>query len=165
MINSQIDILYGNFFVMIVKENINFERGIDPKSSMDIGLIAKIRKITSGDLELLKLYTDGYGKGHTNDHLIEEMYGDSPEEYEFYSKRVREVYKLLEPYEYLFGDVFETSDKKEIREFVKSYLKNPNYNFVYDCGMGDEEVDVFFCEIELPSANEITPRGDIKVKS
>ena len=149
----------------IVRENINFERGNpNPLNTLDIGLISKIKKITSEDLELLKLYTDGYGKGHTNEELMHEMYDEVPEEYELYSKRVREVYKLLEPYEYLFGDSFETDMKPEIKNHIKSYLKNPRYNYAYDCGMGDEEIEVFFCEIELPSACSLYPVFDYRNK-
>ena len=40
-----------------IKESLNFERGMDPKQSMDIGRFAKINKITSSDLEFLKIYT------------------------------------------------------------------------------------------------------------
>ena len=148
---------------MIVREDIHFERGNkNPLHTLDIGLISQIKKITSADLELLKLYTDGYGKSpdrngkiHTNEELFHEMYDDVPEEYEEYSKRVRQVYKLLEPYNYFFGDSFETDMKDEIKNYVKSYLKNPKYNYAYDSGMGDEEVEVFFCEIQLPGSNEI----------
>ena len=137
---------------MIVRENIEFIKSDNPLRNMGIGLISKISKITSDDLGYLKVYTDnGDGKGHENEELFAEICGDSLKDL----KRVKEVYNLLEPYEYLFGDSFETGMKAEIRNFVKSYLKNPKYNYAYDCGFGDEEVDVFFCEIQLPGANEI----------
>lgn len=141
---------------MIVREDIHFERGNkNPLHTLDIGLISKIKKIDSADLELLKLYTDGYGKGHKNEELLHEMYDDVPSEYEKYSKRVREVYKLLEPYEYLFADVFGEDMEKEAVEYIRSYLKNPRYNYAYNCNQGDDEIDVFLCEIQLPAANEI----------
>jgi hypothetical protein len=141
---------------MIVRESINFERGQNPKQSMDIGLFAKINKITSSDLEFLKIYTDnGDGKGNQNPRLFKEVYGDSSG-YEKYLKRVEEVYNLLEPYEYLFGDSFEADMKPEMKKFVKSYLKNPKYNYAYNCDIMEEGTfDVFFSEIELPSADQI----------
>lgn len=142
---------------MIVRESIEFVKSDNPLRNMGIGLISKIKKITSDDLDLLKLYTDGYGKGHQDEKIIYEIYEDDSE-YEIYSKRVKEVYKLLEPYEYFFGDTFETDMKGEIKNYIKSYLKNSKFNYVYDCGIGDEEVETFFCEIELPSANRIKVR-------
>jgi hypothetical protein len=139
-----------------LKESVNFERGIEPKQSMDIGIFAKINKITSSDLELLKIYTDnGDGKGHINLELFYEVY-ESSSSYEEYLERVKEVYHLLEPFEYLFGDNFESDMKKEMKEYVRSYLKNPKYNFAYNCDIMEEGAfDVFFSEIELPSADRI----------
>lgn len=138
---------------MIVREDVHFERGNkNPLHTLDIGLASQIKKISSDDLGYLKVYTDnGDGKGHENEDLFMEICGDDIKAL----KRVREVYSLLEPYDYLFGDSFETDMKDEIKNYVKSYLKNPKYNYAYDCGFGDEEVDVLFCEIQLPGANEI----------
>ena len=137
---------------MIVKEHIEFQRGRDPKQSMDIGLFAKINKITSSDLEFLKIYTDGKGKGHIDLEYFKEIY-ESSSSLEKYIERVQEVYKLLEPYEYLFGDNFGEDMKKEMKDYVKSYLRNPRYNYAYNCDIMEEgDFDVFFCEIELPSA-------------
>jgi hypothetical protein len=136
-----------------IYESLNFERGQDPKQSMDIGHFAKINKITSSDLELLKIYTNnGDGKGYTNEELFLEVY-ESSASCEKYLERAKEVYKLLEPYEYLFGDNFEADMKKEMNQYIKSYLKNPKYNYAYNCDIMEEgDFDVFFCEIELPSA-------------
>jgi hypothetical protein len=146
-----------------VHERLDFERGMDPKQSMDIGRFAKIHKITSSDLEFLKIYTnDGDGKGHVNEKFFEEVYQDSSG-FPKYLERVREVYQILEPYEYLFGDHFPSDMKKEMREYVKSYLKNPKYNYAYNCDiMGDGDVDVFFSEIKLPSAELLGKKPGLK---
>jgi len=146
---------------MIIREHIDFQRGIDPKQSMDIGLFAKINKITSSDLEFLKIYTNGEGNGHIDLEYFKEIY-ESSSSLEKYIERVQEVYKLLEPYEYLFGDNFGEDMKKEMKEYVKSYLKNPKYNYAYNCDIMEEgDFDVFFCEIELPSA-ELLGKKSIK---
>jgi len=145
-----------------LKESLNFQRGQDPKQAMDIGLFAKINKITSSDLELLKVYTgEGQGKGTIDEEFFHDVY-ESSASYEEYLKRVKEVYKLLEPYEYLFGDNFGEDMKKEMKEYVNSYLKNPKYNYAYNCDIMEEgDFDVFFCEIELPSAELL---GKKKIK-
>jgi len=146
---------------MIIREHIDFQRGIDPKQSMDIGLFAKINKITSSDLEFLKIYTNGEGNGHIDLEYFKEIY-ESSSSLEKYIERVQEVYKLLAPYKYLFGDNFGEDMKKEMKEYVKSYLKNPNYNYAYNCDIMEEgDFDVFFCEIELPSA-ELLGKKSIK---
>ena len=146
-----------------VHERLDFERGMDPKQSMDIGRFAKINKITSSDLEFLKIYTnDGDGKGHINEKFFEEVYQDSSG-FPKYLERVREVYQILEPFEYLFGDHFPSDMKKEMREYVKSYLKNPKYNYAYNCDiMGDGDIDVFFSEIKLPSAELLGKKSGLK---
>jgi hypothetical protein len=40
----------------IVRENINFERGLDPKQAMDLGLVAKWMSLKKGDLLKIKRY-------------------------------------------------------------------------------------------------------------
>jgi len=146
-----------------VHERLNFERGMDPKQSMDIGINARINKITSSDLEFLKIYTnDGDGKGHANPRFFEDVYGDSLS-FNEYLERAKRTYNLLEPFEYLFGDHFPSDMKKEMREYVKSYLKNPKYNYAYNCDiMGDGDVDVFFSEIKLPSAELLGKKPGLK---
>ena len=146
-----------------VHERLNFERGMDPKQSMDIGINARINKITSSDLEFLKIYTnDGDGKGHANPRFFEDVYGDSLS-FNEYLERAKRTYNLLEPFEYLFGDHFPSDMKKEMREYVKSYLKNPKYNYAYNCDiMGEGDVDVFFSEIKLPSAELLGKKPGLK---
>ena len=161
IVDKKYNVFYGP--ASKVHERLDFERGMDPKQSMDIGRFAKINKITSSDLEFLKIYTnDGDGKDHVNEKFFEEVYQDSSG-FPKYLERVREVYQILEPFEYLFGDHFPSDMKKEMREYVKSYLKNPKYNYAYNCDiMGDGDIDVFFSEIKLPSAELLGKKSGLK---
>jgi len=133
----------------------SFHKGENPLKTLDIGQISKINKITSEDLELLNLYTAGYGKGKEDPSVFHEIWEDDPEERDRQKKRAREVYKLLEPYNYFFGDVFYKGMKAERNEYIHNYLRNPQYDYAYNYYPGDDEWSVFFSSIELPSANQI----------
>ena len=139
----------------LVPESLNelrFEKSDNPFKSLDIGQAAKINRITSEDLELLNLYTDGYGKGKENPGVIEEIWEGEPENIEKHKKRAREVYRLLEPYKYHFGDVFYPGMKAEMNEYMHNYLRGSQYDYAYNYYPGNDEWQVFFSSIELPAA-------------
>lgn len=144
-----------NLVPQSLSELQSFEKGGSPFKSLDIGLISKINKITSSDLELLDLYTDGYGKDKENPGLIDEIWEDDPEEASKQKKRAREIFKLLGHYEYFFGDRFYAGMKAERNEYIHDYLRNPAYNYAYNYYSGNDEWYVFLSEIKLPSATEI----------
>lgn len=144
----------------LVPENLNelqgFEKSKNPLKSLDIGNIAKINQITSDDLELLVLYTNGAGKGNKEGGKdFPEIYGEN--EYQKHLDRAREVYKLLEPYKYHFGDVFYAGMKAEMNEYIHNYLRGPQYDYTYNYfpWENDDEWHVFFSEIELPAAQKL----------
>jgi len=142
----------------LVRETLNkpqeFKKDENPFKSLDIGNAAKIARITTDDLELLNLYTNGYGKGNIEGgDVFPEIYGEN--DWQEPIRRAREVYKLLEPYEYMFGDSFYKGMKAERNEYIHNYLRNPKYNYAYNYFPDDDEWHIFFSEIELPSANEI----------
>lgn len=140
----------------------NFNKDENPLKSLDIGHAAKINRITSEDLELLNLYTLGHGKGNEDGgNDFPEIFGEN--EYREPLKRAREAYKLLEPYEYMFGDHFYKGMKAEMNEYIHNYLRNPNYDYAYDYfPMDSDEWHVFFSEIELPSAEFLGSNKRIK---
>lgn len=58
----------------------SFYRGENPLKILNIGQISKISKINTEDLNLLKLYTNGKGKGTENSNIIKEIRKDDKKE-------------------------------------------------------------------------------------
>ena len=137
----------------------NFHKGENPFKTLDIGHAGKLNRITSEDLMTLALYTNGYGKGNTEGGKdFPEIYGEK--EYKEPLARVKEVYKLLEPYNYHFGDVFYKGMKAEMNEYIHGYLRHDQYDYAYDYFPGDDsEWQVFFSSVELPGCELLSING------
>lgn len=137
-------------------ESQTFYKSDNPLRNLDIGLISKINKITSENLELLSLYTNGNGKGDEDGgNDFPEIFGEN--EWQIPIKKAREIYGLLNPYEYYFGDHFGEGQEEDMKEYIEDSLKDPRYNYAYNYfpWIDENEWHIFLSEIELPSANKI----------
>ena len=156
-----------NLVPQSLNELQDFERGESPLRTLDIGHLSQISKITSEDLELLALYTNGHDDKSdiSGGEDFPEIFGHNVSEWKPQLERAQEIFDLLKPYYYHFGDNFygyigdiedDPDWEKHMWEYIDNILKNPKYNYVYDCmPFDDPEWHTFFSEIELPSAIKI----------
>jgi len=131
-------------------KTINFERGVDPKASMGIGIIPTI---TSDDLEIL---SDLYAE----EGLIpyEEWYEDHGQDYEN-DEEAEETYKRLYQIALVLGDKIqwgEFFDHHE-EEALEEYLEYPpkGMKYAYNAYPDADGWDVVWTSIPLPAAEEL----------
>ncbi len=135
---------------------VNFERGQDPKSQMDIGVAHIIPKITSEDLELLEFGWD-YNKGKFSEEEFLKEYRFKGDSDEFvanqltWAKKVALALKDKIIYEYKIWDW------KNEGEMIVSIKSNPHpeYPFLYDAHPGVDDWQIVWSKVLLPSADEI----------
>lgn len=135
---------------------VNFERGQDPKSALDVGIIQLRKKITNDDLMLLGFGWD-YNKQEFDPDEFKKEYvfrGDSEryrkEQLEFASKIALALKDQI-----IYN--FKRFDWKEEDEMIK-YIKldpYPNYPYIYDAHVGIDDWQIIWSKIPLPEAQEI----------
>jgi len=137
-----------------VNEFLNFERGVDPKEAMRIGINRIISEITSDDLELIAdllelkegivSYEDWY-KDHGED------YEDDEEAKESYNRL--HLMALAIDGKVKWGGFY---DHKEVDE-MEEYLETPpvGMEYAYNAYPGGDGWQVVWSNIVLPSAEPI----------
>jgi len=138
-----------------INELQNFERGVDPKEAMRIGINRIIPEITSDDLELLGDLLD-----LEDDEIIsyEEWYDDHGEDYED-DEEARESYNRLHLIALAidgkieWGKFFDHHEDDEMEE----YLETPPVGkpYAYNAYPGSDGWQVVWSNIVLPSAEPI----------
>jgi hypothetical protein len=135
-----------------------FERGKDPKSSLDIGVQRIISTITSEDLELFDMYMGGEVEGRPWEREFRENYEDekgnleNPEEYERDLKRVKQIHSALRGHVET-GEFFDHKEKDLFNRYMEE--GHPNKNYAYNAYPGGDGVLIIWSDIELPAAEEI----------
>lgn len=128
-----------------LEESLNFQRGIDPKTSMRIGDAAILPElIDSNILQAVSMFDD-----YSEEEYKENVEIDDPEElnYEFI-KRVKEFLKG----KVTFGRGF---DWKEENAMVQYISKNARGRYVYNSLPGADGWEVVFSKIYFPRAEAI----------
>lgn len=129
-----------------LKESVNFERGIDPKSSMRIGNAAILpQMITSDDLEGV-IYLDQWDEMVDPDRDADQIKEDDKRY--AYLKRIE---KFIEG-KVTFGEYFDWKEDQQMEEYIRKYARG-RYVYTYTPGM--DGAGVAFSKIELPNAEEI----------
>jgi len=144
----------------LVQETLNelqrFERGLNPKQSIDIGKASLVKDIDSDNLELMLV---GYnGKTHSRESFIN--YGryrldlEDIEGTEELYQRSKKYWDLLKDHIQIpEGIIWEYDGGNEVVEYVaKQMKKDPRKKFAYDCNPGGNYIKILFSDIELPSA-------------
>lgn len=132
--------------------SVNFERGQDPKSSLDIGVI---RSITDDDLSLLGFGWDYETQTFDMDEFKKEyrFAEDSEEELQEATERAIAVAKALEGKIIMHDRFFDWKEEGEYNVFLKSN-PYPEYPYVYDAVPSLDEWRLVFSKIQLPSIKE-----------
>jgi len=132
-------------------QNVNFERGRDPKEALGLGIISKV---TSDDLEIL---SDIYAE---DDGIVsyEEWYEDHGQDYED-DEEAEETYNKLKSIFSVLGNKIkwgEFFDHKEDDE-LEEYLENPpeGFPYAYNSYPDGDGWGVVWSSIHLPSAESL----------
>lgn len=137
-----------------VNEDLDFERGQDPKRSLKIGVDYIIPEITSDNLELLGDVLDSENEIVAYKNWYEshgEDYGDYIEAEETY-KRLYQIALALKD-KIQWGEFFDHHQEDDLDE----YLQNPpkGMKYAYNAYPDSDGWDVVWSSIPLPSAEEI----------
>jgi len=130
----------------IVKENINFERGLDPKASMQIGDAAILPQIITSDDLCGVSYIDQW-----DDMLDPDRDADQIEEDDKRYVFLKRVKRFLKG-KVTFGQYFDWKEDQEMEEYIRKYARG---RYVYTYTPGQDGAGVAFSKIELPKAEEI----------
>ena len=130
----------------VVRESINFERGLDPKAAMGIGDAAVLpQMITSDDLEgvsNLDQWDDMVDPDRDDDQIEED------DKRYAYLQRIKRFIKG----KVTFGRYFDWKEDQEMEDYINRYARG-RYVYTYTPGM--DGAGVAFSKIELPNAEEI----------
>lgn len=144
---------YLYLFAPNANESMNFQKGLNPKRALDIGIV---RSITSDDLSLL-----GFGWLYNEQRFDEEEFkreynfaGDTPEEKSETLDRAKTVAKALEDQIVMHYPFYDWKEEDEFNEFLKSG-PYPEYPYIYDAVPPMDEWRPVFSKVELPNAEEI----------
>lgn len=133
---------------MIVRENINFERGKDPKESMGIGMI---NKITSYDLEILAvtIFCEDWCPADPRpeeDERFLDFKKENPQMVDFIIDLERRG--IIE-----FGKFFEWDNIEGLEKYI---MEENDGRYVYDAGPNLGGHQVLFSEIKLPNVDDFS---------
>ena len=138
-----------------VNESINFERGVDPKEAMRIGINRIIPEITSDDLEALSSAWDDE-KFSEEDYRDNYPYNEEDEELEDYEKelqRIRMIGVALEDH-IEWGKFFDHHEDDEMEDYLLSEAPTDK-PYAYNAYPGGDGWTVVWSDIVLPSAEAI----------
>jgi hypothetical protein len=139
-----------------IKESQNFQRGMDPKKSLDIGLSSAIPKIDSYDLEQIELGWD-FGKNEFSEDVYQsQMEGfmeDDPVEYKKTLSHLKLVGLALRGH-IEFGESFDWKEKDDMEEYLDedAPVGKP---YAYNASPESDAYSVVWSDIELPNAEPI----------
>jgi hypothetical protein len=142
-------------------ENVNFERGKDPKRGLRIGMNHLIPEITSYDLEAISTIMED---GASSFEEFVDFHGidtDDPEE----MAEAKRDYDRFQDIIIAIGNDIQFGEYKDWKEFgeVRDYLKHntpEDKPYVYNAFPEGDGIQIVFSSIELPSADEIDPYDD-----
>jgi hypothetical protein len=132
---------------LVINESFNFERGKDPKASMEIGDAAILPPlIDSNILEAVGLLSD-FTEEEYKEFRGEEDADSEEQNYQF----VKRVKVFLEG-KITFGKYFDWKEQDEMEEYIKKYSRG---RYVYNGSPGQDGCHVIFSKIYLPRAEAI----------
>lgn len=133
-------------------KTVNFQKGLDPKSALDIGVI---RSITADDLSLLGFGWDYETQTFDIDKFKKEYrFGeDFEEELQEDAERAMSVAKALEGKIIMHDRFFDWKEENEFNDFIKSD-SYPDYPFIYDSFPSLDGWRLVFSKIQLPNIDE-----------
>lgn len=123
-----------------LEESINFERGLDPKAALHIGIV---NNITSDDLEMLSYYMDG-------EESFKDLYGED-DDYQSVLQRMKTIKKILKG-SITFGQFFDHKEEDDMVSYIQRYFRG---RYVYNAYPGGDGWAIVFSKIYLPRAEEI----------
>jgi hypothetical protein len=130
-----------------INEGLNFERGIDPKTSMKIGDAAILPDlIDSNVLEAVSMDESGLNSDDWGDRSQEEM--DADDKMYALVQRVKRFIKG----KVTFERYFDWKEEDEMEEFIR---KNAKGRYVYNATPGSDGWQVVFSKIYFPRAEAI----------
>jgi len=132
---------------LYINESINFERGIDPKTSMKIGDAAILPDlIDSNVLEAVSMDESGLSGEDYGDRTSEEM--DADDKMYALVQRVKRFIKG----KVTFERYFDWKEEDEMEAFIR---KNAKGRYVYNATPGSDGWQVVFSKIYFPRAEAI----------
>jgi hypothetical protein len=130
-----------------LKESHNFERGIDPKTSMGIGDAAILPPlIDSNVLQAVSMIGD-----FTEEEYREFQGEEDPDPEEQNYQFVKRAQKFLKG-KVTFGKYFDWKEQDDMEEYVRKFARG---RYVYNASPGQDGWYVVFSKIYLPRAEEI----------
>lgn len=130
----------------VIRESIDFQRGLDPKASMSIGDAAILpQMITSDDLEGVS------NLDQWDDMLDPDRDADQIEEDNKRYAYIKRVKRFLKG-KVTFGEYFDWKEDQQMEEYIRRYARG---RYVYTFTPGMDGAGVAFSKIELPNAEEI----------
>jgi hypothetical protein len=139
-----------------LQEAIRFQRGSDPKKSLDIGITTILNKITSEDLEQLNLGWDPHKKRFSEEIYREEMGDfseDMPEEYKQGVDWMEKVDLALRN-KIEFGERFSNDEEQDMLDYLL-VSKPPDKPYAYNYSIDPWEMGVLWSAVKLPSATPV----------
>jgi hypothetical protein len=138
-----------------VPETLNelqkFQRGQDPRKSMDVGMNPLVKEIDGHDLFLLFQITDqDTGKLKSFEEFITLPYyeGSDPEMQEELYERGKRYYELLSGVLHWYGPI------ESVEEFEEAERKAKG-KYLYDFTPDGDNINIVISDIELPSAGDV----------
>jgi len=143
---------YVYLFKPNANESMNFQRDLNPKTALDIGII---RSITSDDLSLI-----GFGWDYEIQSFSEKEFkkeysflDDTDEDIKNDLERAKAVAKALEGQIIMYPKFFDWKEEVEFNDFINSD-QFPNYPYLYDATPDADEWRPVFSKVQLPNAEE-----------
>jgi len=129
-----------------VEESLNFERGIDPKTSMSIGDAAILPPLIDSNILFAITTIEMRDDEDDYDRTEDEMKEDE-ENY----RLVKRAEKFLKG-KATFGKYFDWKEEDDMIEYIQKYARG---RYVYNATPGQDGWQVVFSKVYLPRAEEI----------
>jgi hypothetical protein len=132
-----------------LEESLNFERGMDPKTSMGIGDAAILPPLIDSNILQAVSLLDSYTKEEYKEYMENEDDPDDPEfrNYEF----VQRVKRFIKG-KVTFGKYFDWKEQDEMEEYIRKFARGRH---VYNGTPGQDGWQVIFSKIYFPRAERI----------
>jgi hypothetical protein len=137
-------------------KTVNFQRGIDPKKSLDIGLASVIPSIDSYELEQISIGWDPDKNEFSEEFYQSQMEGfmeEDPEEYKESLSRFKLIGLALKGH-IEFGESFDWKETDEMEEYLDE-APPVDKPYAYNASPGSDGYFVVWSDIELPNAEPI----------
>jgi hypothetical protein len=129
-----------------LEESLNFERGQDPKTSMEIGDAAILPKLIDSNILNAISSFDSFSEEEYKEFYDSD---EDPEEKNYqFVKRARSFLKG----KVTFGKYFDWKEELQMIDYIKKYNKR---RYIYNAAPGRDGWHVVFSKIYLPRAEAI----------